>query len=661
MSPGEYLVGVALLLAVLVAAGAATALVVRRRLSHLDALERLLAIATIATGLLIAVHLVPMMLGVLARGTVLAAAALAVALAALVRPSPASPPDERVELPPSGRAGRAIAAVGAGFAATAALADLGRWGGDEIFGVDSLTFHLPNVARWIQSGTVWQLDQFLPQLAHANYPNNGDIVLLATVLPWHNDFLVRAPIALCVVLTAVAVGAVARELCAPAAACVLAGAAAVAMPAVALSSIPKAMPDALLWWTFATGALFLLRHARTGRTSDLVLAGAALGIGIGTKWYGLSSIGAAVALWVLARLWAGRGRPSGLRLALRDGTIVGGLALLGIAPWLVRNLALSENPFFPVRIAPFGATIFDAPRDRLLEQAGPSIADYLGDLDGMRQLAFELYEGLGPVALLCALAFPVVMVVARRCPRVLVLGIVAIGLSAVYVLTPSTALSLRGVPVLADANTRYAMPALLLGLPVVAWLIGRLRQWPADTLAAALAAAVAVGAIQAYEITGPRELVLALLVLAVLLAALGAARAAWITRRSVPRAGRVGAALRARRPRRRERRRAARQRRSLPRPRPRDRRGAARRAERQAHRPRGGMVARRALAGLAELRHEDRQRGRVRRPDPAQRLPRRLSRRGAIPGSAASRPVRPADRRARHRFAPADERAALGA
>ena len=41
MSIEEYLVGVVALLAVLAAVGAATALVVRRRLAQLDALERL--------------------------------------------------------------------------------------------------------------------------------------------------------------------------------------------------------------------------------------------------------------------------------------------------------------------------------------------------------------------------------------------------------------------------------------------------------------------------------------------------------------------------------------------------------------------------------------------------------------------------------------------
>ncbi len=535
MPMGDFLVGVALLLAVLGATGAATAVVLRRRLTHLDALERLLAAGTIFTAVLIGVHLVPLMLGVLARGTALAAAALAVGLALLVSRAEPSPPDEQPELPPDTRAGRIIAAAGAGFAAAAALADLGRWGGDEIFGIDSLTFHLPNAGRWIQSGSLWQLDQFLPQLAHANYPQNGDVVLLATMLPWHNDFLVRAPIALCVLLAAIAVAACARELRAPLSACVLAGAAVIAVPVVGVSSIPRAMPDALLFWTFATGALFLLRHARTGRSSDLVLAGTALGIGCGTKWYGLSSIAAALVLWVLIRLWASRRQPRGRRAVLREGAIVGGLTLLGIAPWLLRNLVLSENPFFPVKIAPFGVTIFDAPRDEVLAESGPSIVDYLGDARGMRQLAFEFYQGLGPVALVAALAVLVAAIVlARRTPRVLAVALLAIGLALVYVVTPSTALSLQGVPVLADVNTRYAMPALLLALPVVAWLIGRLGRAAATALAAVLALAVAAGSLEAYEILGPRELVLAAVALAIALAALEAVRRSWIRRRSIP-------------------------------------------------------------------------------------------------------------------------------
>ncbi len=299
----DFLAGTALFVAMLAAVGAATWLVVRRRLRHLDPLARGLAAVVVGTGVLIGVHLVPLALGILGRATVLAAAGVAVGLAVLVRPArataaePAPAPAAR-----SGPASWALAGVAAAFALAAALADLARWGGDELVGVDPLTFHLPNVGRWIQTGSLWQIDQFVPLQAHGNYPNNGDVVLLSTVLPWDNDFLVRLPIAFFLAVTAVAVYAVARELRAPRAAAVLAGAAAVSIPVVGIASIPRALPDPLLWSTLSIGVLFLLRRARTGRTSDLVLAGAALAIAAGTKWYGVSSVAVIVVVWTLARM-----------------------------------------------------------------------------------------------------------------------------------------------------------------------------------------------------------------------------------------------------------------------------------------------------------------------------------------------------------------------
>ncbi|MEA2157123.1 MAG: hypothetical protein QOE11_3263, partial [Solirubrobacteraceae bacterium] len=480
----DFLAGTALFTAMLGAVALAAALVVRRRLPHLDALTRVLAGAVIGTAVLIAVHLVPLMLGILARGTVLAAAALALGLAALVRPAGrgAATPDAPLRAPPpSSTAAWALAGLAAAFAAAAALADLARWAGDELVGVDPLTFHLPNVARWIQTGSVWQIDQFVPLLAHGDYPHNGDVVLLSTVLPWHNDFLVRLPITFFLVTTAVAVFAVARELRAPHAAAVLAAAAAVSLPVVGIATIPRALPDSLMWTTFACGVLFLLRHARTGRRSDLVLAGVALAIACGTKWYGVSSVAGVVVIWLVARLIAVRRGAHGATLprALGDGILVGGLTLAGVIVWLVRNLALSGNPVFPLKVAPFGLTIFDAPRDVIREQVGFTIADYAGDPHVLRQLAGQMVKGLGLIPIVCALAIAVVAILAARRRRaadaaVLALSAGAVALALVYVITPATALGLKGDPSLASANTRYAVPALLLATPVAAWAAGRL-------------------------------------------------------------------------------------------------------------------------------------------------------------------------------------------
>ena len=528
----DYLTGAVLFAAMLLTVLATTALIARRRLAHLDRLERALASVVIATAVLIGVHLVPLALGILDRATVLVAGALAVALATRVRPvaavssaaedEPDPPPPQRGSPPPaSGRLEWAIAGLAAAVVAVAALADLARWGGDELIGVDPLTFHLPNIGRWIQTGSLWQIDQFLPQLAHGNYPNNGDVVLLSTVLPWHNDFLVRAPIFLFLIVTAVAVAAIARELRAPAAATVLAGAAIVAIPVVGLASIPRALPDSVLWATYACGVLFLLRHARSGRRSDLMLAATALAIAFGTKWYGISSVAVLVAVWTAARLLGHRVAKA---VALRDGALLGALAGLGDLAWAARNVVESGNPFFPASFEPFGVTILDAPRDEIVEAVGFSILDYLGDPPVLRSLADQVLDGLGPLAIVCVAGLIAALLASRGRPprRIVLLIAAAIVLTPVYASLPGTALGTAGNPTLASGNTRYAVPILMLLVAVLAWAIGRMPRVPAVAFQVALLAAVAVGARSGYEVRGPRDPALAALALAI------AAVACWV-------------------------------------------------------------------------------------------------------------------------------------
>ncbi|MFP5361149.1 MAG: glycosyltransferase family 39 protein [Thermoleophilia bacterium] len=567
----DFLAGAALFSVMLAAVIAATALVVRRRLAHLDPLETALAGIVIGTAVLIAVHLVPLVLGVLERGTVLAAAALAVGIALIAAPPGATVAEAKAPrrpVAPSSRFSWALAAPACGFTAAAALANLARWGGDEVIGDDPTSFHLPGVGRWIQDGTLWRIDQFVPLLAQGYYPNNGDVVLLSTILPWNNDFLVRLPAVFFLATTAVAAFALARELRAPRAASLIAAAAVVSLPVVGFVTIPRALPDAIMWTTFACGALFLLRHARTGRRSDLVLAGVALGIAAGTKWYGVSSVPVVVAVWIGGRALAARrvragdeggraagdsadadhGRPSQrARTVAQDGLLVGALAVLGMLAWLARNVSQSGNPVFPLDVELFGVTIFGAPADVIRDEVGFSIADYAGQPDVLGKAAIKVLEGLGGAPILCAVALAVAFVLARRrgrapAPRVLVLAVAAVALALLYTVTPATALGLRGTPSLAHANTRYAIPALILALPVLAWVTGHVRPFAGRTLEIVLTLAVLFGAYDGYQVAGARDIVLA----AVALAALGGV--AWLLwrlrkRRVVLVAAALGAAL----------------------------------------------------------------------------------------------------------------------
>ncbi len=536
----DFLTGSVLFALMALAVLVATGLVVQRRLGHLDRVERLLAAVVIGTAVLIGVHLSPLLLGILTQATVLVACVLAVVIATRVKPAvpaPSHPPAAEEEhdeapapapAPQSTRLEWALAATASAVVLVALLTDLKRWATNELVGVDPLTFHLPNIGRWIQTHSLWQIDQFVPLLAHGNYPNNGDVVMLSTVLPWHNDFLVRAPILFFLLVTAVAVAAVARELRAPPAAAVLAGAAILSVPIVGLATIPRALPDALLWATYACGVLFLLRHARTARRSDLWLAATALAIAFGTKWYGLSSVGILVAVWIAARLLA---RDVPRRLALRDGVLLAIVVGLGDAAWAARNLVESHNPFFPAKIAAFGITIFDAPRDIIVEQVGFNFYDYLGDPPVLRQLGGQVFDGLGVLAIVCAIGLVVAAILNRRPTdrRVVLLSVAAVTLVPVYMWLPGTALGLKGNPSLASGNTRYAVPILLLALPVLAWAIGRLPRWARLGLQAALVAGGAAGAYNGYEIQGARGPVLSAIALGL---AAAAGWALWRLRRN---------------------------------------------------------------------------------------------------------------------------------
>src|SRR4051794_8848218 len=349
MSAGDYLVGLALLVSMLAGVLVGAEVLVRRRLGHLAGAPRVVAFAVVATSGLLAVHLVPGMLGVLARGTVLVATALWLGGALLVRRAPSSRESPRSEpAAPTGTAFGAtavVAVVAVGvFALATAINQLAVAPGS----VDLLNFHLPTVARWIQSGSIWHVSELLPNVAPGAYPDNGDVVLLAVVLPWHDDFLAHLAMYPYYALTGVGVYALARELGAARAWAALAGALVLAVPGVALPALVGGLVDPVMLATFAAGLLFLARHHRTGARSDLVLAGLGLGLSFGTKWYAVSAVAIVLGVWAIAGATARRRRA---RLGGELAVLVGLVAAAG-GIWLLRNWIALGNPFFPVRVAP---------------------------------------------------------------------------------------------------------------------------------------------------------------------------------------------------------------------------------------------------------------------------------------------------------------------
>lgn len=500
MSKGEYLLGAGIFALMLVGVLVGAVLLLRRRFPQLGGIERALAWSLIATLGLLAVHLLPLGLGVLSRWTVLAAT---VAWVAAAWRTPPIAPEQADRPPPAWRPSSPIAWVlAAVILAGVALFAL-VWARNQITSpsrnTDWLNFHGPGVAAWIGSGTLWNIDVYLADLAPGHYPNNGDVMYLATILPWRQDFLAHFAMYPYYFLTGLATYALAVEVRAPRAAAAAAAGAALAIPVVAIPTLLGGLVDSLMLFSFLTGLLFLVRHARNGRTSELVLAGLALGVSFGTKWYAVSSVVVVLVVWAAAMLVARRG----VRTVARQGLALTGLTALGGGIWMLRNLVESANPVFPVKVELLGQTIFDAPRDPIREASGWTIAHYLDDFDVWNDTILPQYRDAiaAPAALALAgvLVAALVLVARRRragsasLPR---RGIVLAGLACfilltiAYSITPYTAGGAEGEPLLTGADSRYWIPALLVALVLAAWTAGVWKRGPEVLCAIALVAVV---------------------------------------------------------------------------------------------------------------------------------------------------------------------------
>lgn len=483
MGAGDYLEGLAFVIVTWSAVGCAATLLTVRRLAHLRGSARMLAWALLFTAGLMLVHLVPGALTILSRWSALAAAVvLALAVWRLV---PAAAPAAAAETegaseraPADRRLSWAFAGAGVLIVGVALLAFLRQRAAVPVTHIDTLSIHLPGVARWIQSGSLWPKAEFLPRFPTGAYPSNGSLIFVAAILPFRNDAFARLIDLPFLLMAAGAVYAIARELRAPRAAAALAAALLLSVRAVTIFAVEQLNPDVILLATFGAGCLFLLRHFRTQRTSDLVLAGLGLGIAFGTKWYGPSSVIAVLAAWAVLALVARRG----LRAVLRQGLTIGAVVLAAGGFWFVRNAVATGNPLWPVKVAVLGHTLFDAPRDVLRERYGFSLLDRLGQSGSWSHYILpDLRASIGWPGLALGIGLVVglgLLVARRRRAATAQAALAAAGaalVTAAYVVTPATAQGFASHPWtgLVGGNSRYEMPALILAAAVLGWVLGR--------------------------------------------------------------------------------------------------------------------------------------------------------------------------------------------
>jgi len=474
--------GMALLTLTVGSALVFASVVVRRRLPVLEGTPRAVAFGLMATLGFYAIHLVPGAMSLLGKPGVAVSALALLAVTRLVPAVPRAEPEPAfLPGPPSGRTSWVIAGSAAALLVVYVLAHLLDHGREAVASVDMTTFHLPNVAHWIQGGSFWQDTEFVPYRSFGTYPNTSDVFTLGAILPFDNDFLIRFVGIPFLALTWVAIYALARELTAPAALAVLFASCFVAMPVVNFPAF-EALADAPMLAAFASGVLFLMRFRRTGARADLVLAGVGLGLSFGMKWY------APVAVAVVISAWAGAAflERKGARATLLTTAGLTGIVLAVGGFWLLRNLVEVGNPVFPIEVSLGDLTILDAPRDIHRERIGYSLAHYLDEPGIWRDIFWPSFLAfMSYVAVLLWAVLPLAGVIAwlgRRQPgaatertrSVLLCLAMAAGIAVLYIFIPYTAFGLEGQPVQAAANARYVVPALVLAAALGAWAAGRL-------------------------------------------------------------------------------------------------------------------------------------------------------------------------------------------
>ena len=473
LSTGEYLEGAAFLSATLAGCVVAAVCLHRRHLADLRGGERAVGFALLLSATTCLAAFVPGALGILSRTSVLACALLIGAagwwLGNRSEPQPARP-SPALDAPPSARWSWALAGAGVGATVVVGVGFLYARSATAVEGIDALSFHLPRVARWIEVGTFWDAHELQPDLTTGTYPHTGNLTTLLAVLPWDSTWAARYVGVPFLALTALATYALARELRSPAATAVLVAAAVTAMGAAHQPAIDDAQVDPQMFGWFGGGAVFLLRHHRSGRDRDLLLAGLGLGLAFGTKWYALPYVPAVIGVWAVALGLARR------RLPVRPVGLVAGATLLVGGFWLLRNWVEYGNPVYPtpVRLGPL--TVFDAPVNTVLEQAGFAITDYLTDAAIWRDYlvpAFDRTFGwTGPV-LGAGAVLATVTAVRLRDGRVLALAAASALIVAIYANIPYSAFGGEDAPVLAAGNTRWMVPGLMGAAALTAWVAGR--------------------------------------------------------------------------------------------------------------------------------------------------------------------------------------------
>jgi hypothetical protein len=357
------------------------------------------------------------------------------------------------------------------------------------FGWDGVVYHLPEIAKWVQSGTPGSIETVLPGWPVGNYPLANEVLLAwaagiaqsyAPVVVWSSGMVVLLAAAGWMGLRSLRVAPLVR---------VLAVGVLCTMPVLSASQLNGPNTDLpALAWLVTTGALCAaaVHRREPGLLAPALVAG---GLAAGTKTTTLPL--AAAALLVAAYLLRPHLRAVAGPLAL---AAVGALVVGGT--WYLRNLVDHGTPFWP-----FVTGAWSDPPPLALHRMDVSFLER--PVRTMEEFGFD--EWLGRIfaggALLLAGG---VLAAAWARTRAVVAASAATAVSfLLWANAPVTGVSdLRGVDGATISTVRYLLPAVAAGVLALA-LSSRAGRWPRRAATAVLAAALGLNLWQLFDLGFP--------------------------------------------------------------------------------------------------------------------------------------------------------------
>lgn len=263
---------------------------------------------------------------------------------------------------------------------------------------DSLTYHAFLPARWIQLGGIEAFAAPGAMEGYRAFPMNFELLIALAVMPFRNDLLINLVNLPMLLLAAVVVYDLAREIGATARAALWAPAIfCLAPPVWGLATTQyNDVPVAAL---MGAGVLFLIQFLRTDHAPALMMCAVSLGVAAGMKYSALPLIVLVAALLVLRVIVMSRNWASVRRLF----TCAGLLIALGGQTY-VRNWIEFSNPVYPFEVKVAGRIVFEGSpmQANILEQTQRGTR-----ADDWRTLSLIFSRGKivwGPVFLAVALA-----------------------------------------------------------------------------------------------------------------------------------------------------------------------------------------------------------------------------------------------------------------